>query len=245
MFNTIMLRTNGNPVNRLAVFLVSFFLAFAAERSLPAQSSPLTVQPSTSRVGVNTTTPGYTLDVNGTVNATSLRGDGSQLTNLPASGGSAALNKVTADTTVANNAAETNLYSFSTAGGTLSTNNVLRLTVQITDLDMIDGDSCVLRFKYGGTTLVSITLSGPTESPVTNEKALITMVLAADGATNSQVGSVVIRATASTSASPNFVQGTSAVDSTVAQTFAVTADWNFASTGNSITLGQAILEKIS
>lgn len=32
-------------------------------------ASPLTVQPSTGRVGVGNTSPGYTLDVNGTINA--------------------------------------------------------------------------------------------------------------------------------------------------------------------------------
>src|SRR5690349_5570932 len=50
--------------------------------------SPLTVQPSTGRVGVGVTNPGYSLDVGtGTVNAGFFRGDGSQLTNLPGGGG--------------------------------------------------------------------------------------------------------------------------------------------------------------
>jgi len=42
--------------------------------ALAAQSSPLTVQPSTSRVGANNTNPSYTLDIAGTVNATGRSG---------------------------------------------------------------------------------------------------------------------------------------------------------------------------
>jgi hypothetical protein len=54
--------------------------------SVEAQTSPLTIQPSTGRVGIGTTTPGYPLDVTGTVNATTFRGDGSQLTGISAAG---------------------------------------------------------------------------------------------------------------------------------------------------------------
>jgi len=45
-------------------------LVLASASFLYAQSSPLTVQHSTSRVGVNNTNPSYTLDVTGTLNAT-------------------------------------------------------------------------------------------------------------------------------------------------------------------------------
>jgi len=222
---------------------LELLLAFSA--NLYAQS-PLTVQPSTGRVGVGNTNPQYPLDVTGTVNATAFRGDGSLLTNLPNSGGITAIDKVTANTSVTNTAPETTLYSFTVTGGTFATNNVLRLTIQITDLDVRHGESCVLRFKYGATTLSSITVSNGPDFDISNAMALITFIIAADGATNAQVGTPQLYVNdSSLGIGSGLGQGTSAVDSSVAQTLSVTADWSVASTFNSITLGQAVLEKLS
>jgi hypothetical protein len=63
----------NNDINRIrSGFIVGVIaaLSFALPSGLFAQSSPLTVQPSTGRVSVGTTTPTETLDVTGTVKAT-------------------------------------------------------------------------------------------------------------------------------------------------------------------------------
>jgi hypothetical protein len=60
-------------------------LLFAAPNGLFAQNSPVTVVPSTGKVGIGNTNPTETLDVNGTVKASGFKGDGSKLNNLPTS----------------------------------------------------------------------------------------------------------------------------------------------------------------
>jgi hypothetical protein len=205
---------NNDTTNNRSGFLVGAITALllALPGVLFAQSSPLTVQPSTSRVGVGTTAPGETLDVNGTIKATAFKGDGSQLINLPVLPANTVMDRVTANTTVVNTAAETNLYSFSVPGGTLGSNSALRLTIQITDLDINIGETCVLRFKYGGTTLGSLNLTNSSlDNDITNANALITFTLAGDDTTAAQVGSAFSHA--SHVLGPILRLGTSVVDS--------------------------------
>lgn len=237
-----MLAANKKSIRNFVV-AIACSLTIAIPAAVNAQSSPLTVQPSTGRVGIGNTNPQQPLDVTGNANVTGnvtaggFIGDGSQLTNLPG-GATGALDKVTANTTVSGTA-EATLYSFSVPGGTLGTNNMLRLTIQITALALDSTNNLRLRFKYGGTTLASVQITNSTEDTASG-KGKVTVVLAGDGATNTQLGTLVFYNDAGLGT--HLAQGTSAINSTTAQTLVVTADFG---SSNSITLGQAILEKIS
>lgn len=182
-----------------------------------------------------------------------------------ASGGNTTLTKVTADT-VATAATETTIFTFSVAGGTLSTNNMLRLTL----VGQIQGGAAAdytatIRLKYGATTMATGTFKATdwSNSFVANLPANtgVTFIgnLAANGATNAQVatlqaecakvfawdstGTLVLCAGRFNTATT--ARGTAAEDSTLAKTLAVTLQWSTAVAANTYTMEYATLEKLA
>lgn len=150
------------------------------------------------------------------------------------------------DVTVANTTTETNLVSQTITGGTLSTNNGIRVRLNISSWQRTSG-TVVFRFKYGATTLIataSLTLANVTAG-------IIEFFLLATGSASSQEGTSRIHLYAESTSSANnaydFLQtsvGTSAIDSASNQTLAITVQFNTADPSNAITVANAIIEKI-
>jgi hypothetical protein len=157
------------------------------------------------------------------------------------------LDKVTTDVTVTATTTETTIYSKSIAGATLSTSNALRLTIQISDLDLATADTVTFRFKYGGSTIATIALVPGACESVTSATLVLECFLQANATTSAQVGHIKQQSdkTSAPDISESFASGTSAIDSTVAQTLLVSSDFSSASAGDSITLTTAILESLT
>jgi hypothetical protein len=172
-------------------------------------------------------------------------GDGSGLTNLP----QGKLNLVTTDVTFSSSTAENTLLSYSLAGGTLSTANAVRVTIHISALGTFNTATSTFRFKYGATTLVTKVLGGTATSSFSGK---VEFILAGAGTTNSQNGSVALNLGTDgylgSSTIPQYfassIQGTSAIDSTTAQTLAVTYQASASSASDNITASLILTEII-
>lgn len=159
----------------------------------------------------------------------------------------------TTNVTYSSSTAENTLSTTVIAGGVLSTNNAVRVTMHVANLGVTNTNTWTIRFKYGGTTLVSKVYTCTSSN--TNQQGRIEFILAGAGTTSSQNGSYVM-----TLAQTNFVantfsltteligesnEGTSAIDSTTAQNLVVTSQHSNSSANDNITVSMIVVEKIT
>lgn len=173
--------------------------------------------------------------------------NGSGLTNIPK-----LLNTVTTDVTYSSSTAENTLLSYSVAGGTLSTSNVVRVTMHVTALAITNTNTWTLRLKYGATTIATkvYTASG---GAISGAQGKMEFLLVGAGTTSSQNGSYALNlgqtgySTANGLVGQIFAesgQGTASEDSTAAKTLAITSQHNASSASDNITVSIIITEVI-
>lgn len=133
-------------------------------------------------------------------------------------------------TTITGNT-ETTIYTYSVPGGTLLTSNCLRVSMRghITTALATPGTATV-RVKYGATTFTVVNATNLTPA-ATNVLMALDFLFTAAGATNSQkIHSIFNDNTGVTAITSIAHYNTSSVDSTTAQTLAIT--WQFSATTN-------------
>lgn len=164
------------------------------------------------------------------------------------------LNRITADTTFSNSTAENTLYTFSIPGGTLGTTIKLRLTIyfQMRSDDANQAAILTLRFKYGATTLYAGTHNfGSGSVGINAGTGSLVFEVMGDGATNAQIGGVLVGTGYLASGSRVMIQGLTPTvsnvglateDSTAAKSVTLTAQMDIAHANVSVKLMSALLE---
>jgi hypothetical protein len=168
------------------------------------------------------------------------------------------LDRDMAEAEVVNTIAETTVYSFSVPGGTLGTTGMLMLKFAGNWLANSGAPILIVRAKFGGTVVGVSNFAGAALANDVDRAAFTGEVLiCANGATNSQRTHLTVwtggRLTAEVANPPTTgAAGTThvtennalALDTTAAQTLAVTAQWSVANAANSYRLESAVLVKL-
>ncbi len=146
----------------------------------------------------------------------------------------------TATTTVANSSAETTIFSQTIPSNTLETDGVIKVRINISDIDSTVGHNPTYRLKYGNTTLIAL-LHSMTAS--TNFKGYIEAELIAANSTSQQKGSLFfITMSSAVVKDTNFDFGTSNEDSAAAKTLSITVAVGSADATDSFSVGSAYME---
>lgn len=160
------------------------------------------------------------------------------------------LNTVTTDVTYSSSTAENTLLSYSVPGGTLSTGNVIRVTMHVSGLGVTGTNTWTLRFKYGATTLATKVYTNVSGNNTFVGK--MEFLLAGAGSTSSQNGSYALNlgfanyvANASILQATMFsesAQGTASEDSTASKTLAITSQHSNSNALDNITVSLIVTE---
>lgn len=168
---------------------------------------------------------------------------------------------LTAEVDVGNTVVETALVSQSIGAGVMSTNKMLRCTIIGDFLQNTAGDTFTLRIKLGATTLWASAQSAAMTADADRSPFRMVFEIANLGVANSQFMAGVLMMSDRdqtpvttgigrfSSGSVGFIapfatNGVVAVDTTVAQTLAVTAQWNSAAASRSIRKKYALIEVV-
>jgi hypothetical protein len=182
--------------------------------------------------------------------------DGSQLTNLPAF-----MQKIAAFTnsvSIGSSTVETTLFTTTVAGNLLNTANAIRGLLNFYSFQLTTTKTCTIRIKYGGTTLITLVLTGNQTGQTDHMNGYLDFVLFATGATNSQaayltffaldagnnttpLGNISVGSSATVQTWATQATGTSAVDSTASQTLAITAQMNNSSSTDILTAANGVI----
>lgn len=170
--------------------------------------------------------------------------------------------RLTGDVDVTNTTIETDLISQSIGAGVMGTDKLLRATI-IGDLLNNSGTrTLTLRIKFGGTTIYAAGLTTPSIADADRKGFIFDILIGNKGAANVQFGSfrlmmddmgaddpapttgVGIWHNAAFTGNPVATNGNIAVDTALAQTLAVTAQWDFATATVSLRKKYALIEVV-
>lgn len=142
--------------------------------------------------------------------------------------------------------AETTLFSRRILASRLSTNNILRGRIYISNFGIAATSTFTLRLKYGATTVATVSFDPTTAAAVSSLQGWIEFYLIANGATNAQIGALTMfltnsdaevlnDATVFITKAQGAANGTATEDSTVDKALTVTAQYSAANAANDLT----------
>ena len=163
--------------------------------------------------------------------------------------------QASADVTVANSAAETNLVNETVGASTLIVGTTLRLTMR-GKISVLNTANCTFRFKWGATTMVSMQIFGGTTTARTDLTYRFVFELSDDNSLTAQIAHVhgVTEYTGTDAdhvgfgsaegPQSNIKRGTAAENAATALNMTVSAQWSGASASNSVTMEHYTIENL-